>query len=144
MSGWPVVARAVPDWRWSLLLILATALGLSGCFTSHERSGQALYEQHCSNCHGLDGLGLGTLIPPLARADYLVKNRADLPCVVRQGMRGALTVNGQRYNGAMPGLGPEKISDSDVANILNYVRQAWGNQAADLITPQEVTHVRCE
>ena len=59
----------------------------SGCFTSRERSGQALYEQHCGNCHGLDGRGLGTLIPPLAGADYLTHQRAAVTScgVIRSG-----------------------------------------------------------
>ncbi|MBC7448448.1 MAG: cytochrome c [Hymenobacteraceae bacterium] len=126
------------------LVSLGLTASVSGCFTSHERGGQALYEQHCGNCHGLDGRGLGTLIPPLAGADYLVRQRTQLPCVVRRGMRGALTVNGQEYNGIMPGLAAEKLADADVANILNYVRQAWGNEATDVITSLEVANARCE
>ena len=116
----------------------------SGCFTSRERSGQALYEQHCGNCHGLDGRGLGTLIPPLAGADYLTRQRAALPCIVRRGLRGPLKVNGQLYNGLMPPITAETLPDADLANVLNYVRQAWGNRAPDLITPLEVTEARCE
>lgn len=128
----------------SLLAVGALVACLSGCFTSHERSGQALYEQHCGNCHGLDGRGLGTLMPPLAGADYLLRQRAALPCLVRRGMRGPLQVNGQTYNGVMPSISPETLADADVANVLNYVRQAWGNRVTDLITPQEVTNARCK
>ena len=101
-----------------------------------------LYQQHCANCHGLDGRGLGTLMPPLAGADYLVRQRAALPGIVRHGLRGPLVVNGIRYDGIMPGLPPEKLADADVANILNYVRRAWGNHAPDLITVQEVEAAR--
>ncbi len=128
------------------LLVIATGSGsVSGCFTGQERSGQALYEQHCGNCHGLDGRGLAQLMPPLAGADYLTQHRAALPCIVRRGLRGPITVNGLTYNGVMPGLSAEKLPDADVANILNYVRRAWGQPPpADLITPQEVTAARCE
>mgnify|MGYP002777000434 CR=1 FL=1 len=126
------------------LLCSALGLSLSGCFTSHERGGQALYEQHCANCHGLDGKGLGRLMPPLAGADYLAANRAALPCIVRQGLRGPISVNGQRYDGLMPAIGPETLSDADVANVLNYIRQSWGNRADGLITPQEVSEARCQ
>ena len=128
----------------ALLATAALAISLSGCFTSRERSGQALYEHHCGNCHGLDGRGLGTLIPPLAGADYLTTQRAMLPCIVRRGLRGPLAVNGQQYNGVMPALAPETLPDTDLANVLNYVRQTWGNRATDLITPQEIINARCE
>jgi mono/diheme cytochrome c family protein len=124
---------------------LTLATSLSGCFTSTERSGQTLYEEHCGNCHGLDGKGLGQLIPPLAGADYLHQSRAALPCIVRRGLRGPLTVNGVAYNGIMPALDAKQLPDADVANVLNYIRSAWGNQAVDgVITPQEVTAARCD
>ena len=84
--------------------VVALTASLSGCFTSTERSGRALYAQRCANCHGLDGRGLGTLIPPLAGADYLTQQRAALPGIVRQGLRGPVVVNGIRYDGIMPGL----------------------------------------
>lgn len=118
-------------------------LSLSGCFTSTERGGEALYVQHCANCHGVKGDGLATLIPPLAHADYLTRHRAALPCIIRQGMRGPLTVNGRHYNGVMPAFPPTKLSDADVANILNYVRNAWGNHAPDAITVHDVSTTPC-
>jgi mono/diheme cytochrome c family protein len=123
--------------------ILTLASSLSGCFTSTERGGQALYAENCANCHGLDGRGLGKLMPPLAGSDYLQVNRAKLPCIVRQGLRGPLLVNGQDYNGIMPALSPDKVSDADVANILNYVSTAWGNHTDSVFTVQEITDARC-
>src|SRR5690349_7932882 len=110
------------------LVFLAGLTGLlAGCFTSNERSGAALYSQHCANCHGAAGDGLGNLIPPLAGADYLATHRAELPCIVRQGMRGPVRVNGKDYNGVMPAIKREQLSDADVANILNFVSNSWGN-----------------
>ena len=139
---------APQGWLWRLGLASAAALtlavSLSGCFTSAERSGQVLYEQHCGNCHGLDGKGLGQLMPPLAGADYLTTQRAALPCIVRQGLRGPVVVNGREYNGVMPAISREELADADVANILNYIRTAWGNTATELITPQEVEAARCD
>lgn len=129
---------------WLAGAIVAVALTVAGCFTNQERGGEALYTQHCANCHGPEGAGLGTLMPPLAGADYLRRHRAALPCVVRRGLRGPLTVNGQAYNGQMPAFDAQTISDADVANILNYVRAAWGNDQTDAITVGEVSAARCE
>ncbi len=133
---------------WSLLggalSVLLLSSSLSACFTSTERSGEALYAEQCANCHGLDGRGLGKLMPPLAGADYLRQNRPNLPCLVRRGMKGPLVVNGVTYNGAMPAFPKDKLSDADVANILNYVQSAWGNEAATVFTVQEVTDARCQ
>lgn len=122
-----------------LLLFVGVGAAFSGCFTSQERSGQALYEQQCANCHGRDGEGLGTLMPPLAGADYLLKHRTALPCLVRRGQRGPITVNGQPYDGVMPAFSRQQLTDADVANILNYVGRAWGNAAPDAVTVPEVT-----
>ncbi len=123
--------------RW--LFFTGIGAALSGCFTSQERGGQALYEQHCANCHGRDGEGLGTLMPPLAGADYLLTHRAALPCLVRRGQRGPITVNGQPYDGVMPAFSRQQLTDADVANILNYVQRAWGNAAPEAVTVTDVT-----
>lgn len=134
--------RRILDWA-ALAVGSLGLVGLNGCFTSQERSGEALYAEHCANCHGPQGDGLGRLIPPLAGADYLNTHRATLPCLVRHGLRGPLTINGNSYDGVMPGFSSEKLSDADVANILNYVRTAWGNHAPDAITVREVTDAPC-
>lgn len=129
---------------WSGLLVAGLALtALNGCFTSNERSGAALYAEHCANCHGPQGDGLGLLIPPLAGADYLTTHRSALPCIVRHGLRGPLTINGKGYDGVMPGFGREKLSDADVANVLNYIRTSWGNRAPDTFTVPDVTDAHC-
>lgn len=71
------------------------------------------------------GEGLGTLIPPLARADYLEKNRKKLPCIIKHGVRDSLLVNGKWYAEQMAGL--PSLSDIHITNVLNYINQSWGN-----------------
>ncbi len=72
------------------------------------------------------GEGLGALIPPLAGADYLVKNHDQLPCLVRYGLRDTIIVNGKIYAEEMPPA--EQLSDIDITNVLNYVNTHMGNQ----------------
>jgi cytochrome c551 len=69
---------------------------------------------------------LGALIPPLAGADYLVANRNSLPCIIRYGIADNIVVNGVQYAEQMAGH-PE-LSDIDIANVLNYIGNSWGNQ----------------
>ena len=50
------------------------------------------------------------------------------------GQSGEMTVNGKPYNGTMIPL--NYLSDDDVANVLTYVRSAWGNDAPS-VTPRD-------
>lgn len=106
--------------------ILAAGTLAAGCFTERQNAGARLYAQHCSNCHGDEGQGLRRLIPPLAGADYLTKNRAGLACLVRRGVNGPMVVNGVQFNQVMPGH--EDLTDSEITNLLNFVQSSWGNK----------------
>lgn len=106
--------------------LLAGAALLSACFTDRQNEGQRLYVTHCASCHGEQGEGLRRLMPPLAGSDYLTKHREALPCLIRQGQRGRIVVNGVTYDQVMPAH--DDLTDSQITNILNYVHTAWGNQ----------------
>lgn len=106
---------------------IATAMLLvASCFTDRRNEGAQLYREQCANCHGAAGEGLRRLIPPLAKADFLVRYRTSLPCLLRKGRQGPLVVNGISYNQLMPAN--EELTDSQITNLLNYVQQSWGNQ----------------
>ena len=119
---------------WALLLPLLL-LTLPGCFTDKQNQGHKLYAEHCSSCHGEQGQGLARLIPPLAGADYLARHRAELPCLLRLGQRGPITVNGILYNQVMPGHA--ELSPAKLTNLLNYIENSWGNTA----TPRTIREV---
>lgn len=106
---------------------VAGAAVLSACFTDRQNEGQRLYATHCASCHGEQGEGLRRLMPPLAGSDYLRQHRDELPCLIRQGQRGHIVVNGVTYDQVMPPH--DDLTDSQITNILNYVHTAWGNQA---------------
>lgn len=73
-----------------------------------------------------DGTGLAGLIPPLAGSDYLHTHRAELPCIIRWGQKGEIIVNGRKFNNEMVPI--PQLTESEIANILNYVNQAWQNR----------------
>ena len=117
----------VRRFAWAALPLLL----LSGCFTDKGHQGQKLYALHCASCHGEQGEGLGQLVPPLAASDYLTRHAAELPCLIRHGLRGPITVNGVGYNQWMIGVldttTHRKLSPAQLTNLLNFVESHWGN-----------------
>lgn len=90
---------------------------------SRIKKGETLYQEKCSQCHGIQGEGLRKLIPPLAGTDYVPANLHNLPCILRYGIQGDITVNGQNYNQPMPGY-PEMEAD-EVKAIIDYMIVTW-------------------
>lgn len=104
--------------------------------------GKAVYMQTCFVCHQPQGQGIPGQIPPLAKSDFVVGNdKDDLIRGVVFGRSGEIIVNGKKYNGVM--TPQSQLSDAEVANVLTYVRNTWGN-SADAVTPQEVARIRQE
>jgi hypothetical protein len=67
--------------------------------------------------------------------------------MILKGVQGPLTVNGVVYNNIMLPLDtqfPVLKDDAKVADVLNYVRNSFGNDAKDPVTPEFVTSVRKE
>lgn len=103
---------------------------LVSCQQKPYSDGEAFYKKYCANCHLDNGEGLGQLIPPLAGADFLAKNRERLPCIVRHGLAEEITVNGQQFAEKMEGF--TKATDVDVTNVLNFINNSWGNHNGTL------------
>ena len=91
------------------------------------KNGEMLYRTFCIPCHQEDGQGLGNVFPPLAQSDYLLDDKARSIRTILQGLSGTITVNGKEYTGSMPSPG---MKHEQIADVLTYVRKAWGNNAA--------------
>jgi nitrite reductase (NO-forming) len=100
--------------------------------------GQRTYNNICAACHQPSGKGVEGAFPPLAGSDYLNADKARSIAIVTHGLSGKIEVNGKAYNSQMPAL---NLSDEDVANVLTYVYNTWGN-AGHEVTPAEVAKVR--
>jgi glucose/arabinose dehydrogenase/mono/diheme cytochrome c family protein len=101
--------------------------------------GAILYGKYCANCHQTNGQGDGTRNPPLAGSDWVTGDRHRLMQVVIHGLSGPIKVNGIGYNEAMPSHA--YLKDAELATILSYIRQSWGNQAG-FITTNEIPRNR--
>jgi nitrite reductase (NO-forming) len=102
--------------------------------------GKRVFTQTCLACHQPEGQGLAGVFPPLAKSDFLMADKSRAITALIQGMSGPITVNGQNYNGVMP---PVMINDEQVAQVLTYVRNSWGNEG-DIVTLDEVHKVRAQ
>ena len=113
----------------------------SGSLTLEQqvKAGEILFNGACSVCHQNDGAGVQNVFPPLAKSDYLAADSKRAIGVVLNGLSGPVTVNGQNYNSVMPPM--SQLNDDEVANILSYTLNSWGNPGGR-VTAQEVAKVR--
>ena len=88
--------------------------------------GYQLYTLNCANCHQADGSGLANLYPPIQGSSYLMR-KADLVCIIKNGLAGEIHVNGKTYNRPMPAN--PKLPDLEIAEIVTYVNNTWGKDS---------------
>jgi mono/diheme cytochrome c family protein len=109
----------------TMVMILLAVFSLNSCQDQPFKQGEILYTNFCANCHMEDGTGLAGNIPPLAGADYLKNNNLYTACIIRYGQEDTIVVNGITYSQPMAGI--DKLSEFEIANVINYINQAWGN-----------------
>ncbi len=106
------------------------------------KRGKVVYNEYCKTCHQADGKGIEGVYPPVAKSDFLKKNRKRNIQNILFGLSGEITVNGKKYNGVMTPI-PDKYDDKDVAAVLTYVYNSFGNRGP-VVQPEEVAKVRAE
>lgn len=113
--------------------------GASG-IAARMKSGAALYQVNCAACHGAGGKGDRVLFPPLAGNAVVMQSSPEtLVRAVLAGSKGAATAKAPT-GAAMPSFA-WKLGDAQVADILTYIRNNWGN-AAPAVDAGAVTKIR--
>lgn len=106
--------------------------------------GEQVYrrEAHCITCHQADGQGLpAAQFPPIAKSNWVSGNPERLIRLAMHGLMGPIEVNGVKYPGQVPMTAFKGLSDEEMAGVLTYVRNSFGNQAP-AIQPAQVAKVR--
>ncbi|WP_410529868.1 copper-containing nitrite reductase [Tamlana sp. I1] len=93
-------------------------------FEEQMEFGKQAYMQTCFACHQAEGQGIPNAFPPLAKSDYLNADVDRAIGIVLNGLTGEITVNGNKYNSVMT---RQMLSTDEVANVLTYVYNSWGN-----------------
>ena len=92
--------------------------------------GEKVYSANCAVCHRPDGKGAG---PIKALDGSGVVLDADKTKQI------AVLLNGQN-NGAMPAW--KQLSDTEIAAVITYTKNTWGNRTGQLVQPAEVVAAR--
>lgn len=102
--------------------------------------GARIYEKHCVECHRADGAGKPPAYPPLAGNHALTLDIAANP--VRMVLNGGFppVTDGNPRPYGMPPFS-HALNDAEVAAVVSYVRNAWGNKAG-MVSPVEVSRYR--
>ena len=100
--------------------------------------GKEVYQDFCIQCHLDTGMGVSGVFPPLAKSDYLANNVELSIRAIKYGMSGPIIVNGEEYNGVMQ---EEGLDDVEVADVMNYILNNWGNEFKKMITEEKVASI---
>ena len=107
--------------------------------------GEQVYNLVCNSCHQADGGGgVAQGCPPLAGSDWvLTKDPSRIISIVIKGLSGPIVVSGKSYGtGVMTPFG-DSLNDEDIASVLSFVRNNWGNKAP-LVDAADVKKMRAQ
>jgi mono/diheme cytochrome c family protein len=102
--------------------------------------GAKIYKKHCEDCHGASGQGAPGIYPHLAgnRGAMLTPPVNAVRIVLNGGYPPSTSGNLRPYG--MPPFA-QVLNDGEVALVISYIRNAWGNRAS-LVTPEQVDKSR--
>lgn len=110
----------------------ASALNQTFTYDQLMKLGQSAYNKYCAACHQVDGKGLPPVYPALRASSVAVgkpvSRHIDL---VLTGVPGT----------AMQAFGPQ-LTNAELAAIITYERNAWGNNTGDLVQPADIEKER--
>ena len=89
--------------------------------------GEKAYQTNCASCHQQTGEGLPPMFPPLKGSAIATGPAAGHIGIVVNGKAGT----------AMAAFG-KQLSEVDIAAIITYERNAWGNKVGDMVTPKDI------
>jgi mono/diheme cytochrome c family protein len=103
--------------------------------------GKLVYTQQCLACHQADAGGVPRMNPPLIKTKWILGDKTTLVQVVLKGMTGPIDVDGDNYHNVM--APHSELSDQQIADVLTYVRNNFGNKAK-AVSAAEVKAIRAQ
>jgi len=89
--------------------------------------GKKTYDEKCASCHKVDGTGIAGVFPAL-------KGSAVATGPIVEHMN--IVVNGKQ--GTSMAAYSKQLTDAEIAAVVTYERNAWGNNTGDKVTPADI------
>jgi cytochrome c oxidase subunit 2 len=93
--------------------------------------GEGVYVDHCATCHELDGAGQGSTYPALAGGEI---PNGPMEAHMDRVLNGAADTEMQAW--------APQLSDLEIASVITYERNSFGNETADLVQPITIFEAR--
>ncbi len=119
--------------------ILLLSQAVSPNMNSSMKRGKQVYDRYCLSCHQPDGGGVPRMNPPLIKTEFVLGNKKRLIGIVLKGLNLPIEINAFTYENPM--ASHAFLKDQQIADVLNYIRNSFGNKAS-YISPIEVKAVR--
>jgi mono/diheme cytochrome c family protein len=104
---------------------------------SQADRGKKIFSANCAVCHQPDGNGAaGQGYPPLAGSEFVNGGSRRMGMIVLKGLQGPVTVKGQSFGSAVMQPWDKTLTDAKIADVMTYVRQAWGNKGSAVSAAQ--------
>jgi mono/diheme cytochrome c family protein len=96
--------------------------------------GKKLYTTYCLACHMADGGGVPNLNPPLANSTTVLKNTNKTIQIILKGLNSRDAIDGEYYSNSMAGF--NYLKDNEIADIVNFIRNNFGNKGTAISIAQ--------
>jgi len=96
--------------------------------------GEGVYQKNCVACHQMNGEGLPPIFPALAGSDIVMFDKNRNVEILMEGVQGA----------AMQSFA-NQLSEVDMAAVITYTRQAWGNAEngdGEYVVPSDIVEYK--
>src|SRR5262245_9462519 len=139
----PVVVEALPEDKYRAWLaaqkagsaaataVQAAAAGKTYSVAELKAEGEKVYARNCVACHQANGQGVAGAFPAIARGTISTGPLAGHIDIV---------MNGSKKNPAMAAW--KQLSDLEIAAVITYERNAFGNTAGDAVQPAQIASAR--
>ncbi len=139
----PIVVKVVSQedyTKWvgeKMKLMAAAADDPNKTYTMDElkQRGEKVYATVCTACHQATGQGIPNAFPPLDGSKVVQGPKDEQIKLVLHGRKGVY-----RPNTMMPPQ--DMLSDMEIASVITYTRNNWGNKTGEAIQPADVKALR--
>jgi cbb3-type cytochrome c oxidase subunit III len=118
------------------VVVAAAAAPEANAASPGGAAGAKIFAANCTGCHGANGTGQAGIFPSLAANPYVSGDKKRVIHTVKYGLTGKIVAKGVTYDGNMPAW-TGTLTDAQIANVLTYIRSAWGNKGS-AVTAAEV------